>query len=175
MRRHRDFARVFGLTGVVAEWHRQADESITRDNERQPENAEIEEHLTQAPSPEGEEVYPFPETAEGSWMPPLEITSPKASVPLDFESLDKVYRPWLDDHCPHPAYTIERRVWAQENPFSHDGTLWRYIGRPKGIPASNWPLRYKSEDGRTLVQSTEPEDGNSDLTQIITAEHRDRS
>jgi hypothetical protein len=51
----------------------------------------------------------------------------------------------------------------QENPFPHDGTLWRYIGRPKDIPALKWPIRYASEDGQTLIQPIEPEDGN--LTQ----------
>jgi len=170
----RELLEVFGLTDLVAGWHRQPNETITGDNERRPENAKIEEHLALAPSPEGEEVYPLSETAEGSWMPPPEITSsetPEVLEVLDFQTLDKAYRQWLDDCCPHPALTVERRVWAQENPFPHDGTLWRYIGRPKDIPASSWPLRYDSEDGRTLAESVEPEGSNSGPTQIRTAKH----
>jgi hypothetical protein len=170
----RELLEVFGLTDVVAEWHRQPNESIIGDNEREPENSEIEEHLAQALSPEGEEGYPS-ETAEGSWMPSPEITSPETPEVLDFQSFDKAYRQWLDEFCPHPAHTIERWGWAQENPFPHDGALWRYIGRPKDIPASKWPLRYKSEDGRTIIQSIEPEDGNSASTQVVTAKHSDHS
>jgi hypothetical protein len=63
----------------------------------------------------------------------------------------------------------------QENPFPHDGTFWRYIGRPKDIPALKWPIRYASEDGRTLIQPIEPKDGNSNPTQIIMAKHSDHS
>ncbi|WP_262270855.1 hypothetical protein [Microvirga yunnanensis] len=171
----RELLEVFGLTDVVAEWHRQPDESIIKDNERQPENAEIEEHLAQTPSPAGEEFHPLPETAEGSWIPTLEITSPKAPEPLDFQSLHRAYLQWLDVFCPHPARTIERWGWVQENLFPHDGALWRYIGRPRDIPAANWSPRYESEDGRIIIQSIEPEDDNSASTQSITAKHSDHS
>ena len=171
----RELLEVFGLTGMAAKWRRQANESITDDNEWQPENVDIEEHPAQASSPEGKEDFPFAEITEGSWMPPVEIASPKALEFLDFQSLDKSYRQWLDDCCPHPARTVERWAWAKENPFPYDGTLWRYIARPKDIPASSWPLRYASEDGRTLTESVEPKDSNSDPTQIIMAKHSDHS
>ena len=56
----RELLEVFGLTDVVAEWHRQPDETITGDNGRRPENAKVEEHFALATSPEGEEVYFLP-------------------------------------------------------------------------------------------------------------------
>jgi hypothetical protein len=108
-------------------------------------------------------------------MPPVEIASPRAPEPLDFPSLDKAYRQWLDDCCLYPARTLERRVWAQENRFPYDGTLWRYVPKSKDIPASSWSLRYDSEDGRTLIQPIELKDGNPDPTQIMIAKHSDHS
>ena len=171
----RELLEVFGLTDVVAEWHRQPDETITGDNGRRPENAKVEEHFALATSPEGEEVYPLPETAEGSWVSPLEITFAKAPESLDFQSLHRAYLQWLDERCPHPARTVERRGWAQENPFPYDGTHWRYVGRPKELANSYWPLRYESEDGRTLAEFIEPEASNSAPIQIVTAKHSDHS
>lgn len=164
----RELLEVFGLTDMVAAWTRQADGSITGENERQPENVDIKEYLTEPPSPEGEEVPPFAEIAEDSSTPSVEINSPKAPEPLDFQSLDKAYRQWLDDHCPFPARTLERRAWAQENKFSYDGTSWSYVGRPKDLPVSTWPVRYDSGDGRTLIEPIKPEDSNADPTQIMT-------
>jgi hypothetical protein len=164
----RELLEVFGLTDVVAAWTRQADGSITGDNERQPKNEDIEEYLTQAPSPEGEEVSPFAEIAKDTSTPSAEITSPKALEPLDFQSFHKAYRQWLDEFCPFSARTPERVEWAQENKFSYDGTCWSYIGRPKETPVSPWPVRYDSDDGRTLIEPIKPEDGNSDPTQIMT-------
>lgn len=148
----RELLEVFGLTGMAAEWHRLARESITDNNERQPENVDIEEHHAQASSPEGEEDFPFAEITEGTWMPSVEIASPGAPEPLDFQSFDKAYRQWLDDCCLHPPRTRERWAWAIENPFPYDGTLWRYVSPSKDIPASSSPIRYDSEDGRTLIQ-----------------------
>ena len=171
----RELLEVFGLTDVVAEWHRQPDETITGDNGRRPENAKVEEHFALATSPEGEEVYPLPETAEGSWVSPLEITFANAPESQDFQSLHRAYLQWLDERCPHPARTVERRGWAQENPFPYDGTLWRYVGRPKELANSYWPLRYDSEDGRTLAEIIEPEASNSAPIQIVTAKHSDHS
>lgn len=164
----RELLEVFGLTDMAAAWTRQADGSLTGENQRQPENEDIEEDLTKAPSPEGDEVSPFAEIAKDSSTLSAEITSPKAPEPLDFQSFDKAYRQWLDDHCPFPARTQERVEWAQENKFSYDGTLWIYIGKPKEIPASTWSMRYDSDDGRTLIEPIKPEDGNADPTQIMT-------
>ena len=148
----RELLEVFGLTGMAAEWHPQANESITDDNERQPVNVDIEEHPAQASSPDSEEDFPLPEITEGSWMPPVELASPRAPEPLDFKSFVEAYRQWLDDCCLHPARTPERQAWAQENLFPYDGTLWKFVARPKDIPAPGWRLRYDSEDGRTLTQ-----------------------
>jgi hypothetical protein len=148
----RELLEVFGLTGMAAEWHPQANESITDDNERQPETVDIEVHPAQASSPESEEDFPLPEITEGSWMPPVELASPRAPEPLDFQSFFEAYRQWLDDCCLHPARTPERQAWAQENLFPYDGTLWKYVAKPENIPAPSWRLRYDSEDGRTLTQ-----------------------
>ena len=152
-----ELLEVFGLTDVVAEWHRQPDETITGDNGRRPENAKVEEHFALATSPEGEEVYPLPRPRKAHGYPHSKSLLQRLRNSLDFQSLHRAYLQWLDERCPHPASTVERRGWAQENPFPYDGTHWRYVGRPKELANSYWPLRYESEDGRTLAQSIEPE------------------
>jgi hypothetical protein len=82
----RELLEVFGLTGMAAKWRRQANESITDNNEWQPENVDIEEHPAQASSPEGKEDFPFAEITEGSWMP--QSRSP----------LQRLWSSWTSNH-----------------------------------------------------------------------------